>query len=287
MIGQDYTYYQPWDKADLAALLGTFGAEAVLIGGGTMVVPMLVRGQVAPKAVIGMNAMQLNDIVDEGDAVTLGAMTSYTDILRSKIVADRLPVLREMAEQVTGGASIQNQGTIGGSLSFANPASDAPSCLTVLNGVCELQYAGGVRPVAITDFLQGAFLTSRRSDEFLARVRIPVAEPTAAGCYYKHKFCTSSWPIVAAACTITTAGARPVLRLSVGAASPRPTYRTVPFEAADLKHPMRWAEEIGRTAAADIVESWSDELADGDYRRAVVAPVVKRSVLAAVERLGL
>lgn len=282
MISREFDYYQPSTVEEASSLLANLGDDVVVLGGGTMLVPSMTQNKVRIGAVIGLTALKLNMVTLENDHVCIGAMTSYADLLRSSIIADKAPLLRIMAEQITGGPSILNQGTIGGSAAFANPASDVPACLMALKATFELQSVAGIRLVAARDFVLGAFRTVRRPDEFLSRIRIPLAAVKPLTGYYKYKFCASSWPIVTAACVIHR-GAATTVHVSVGAAATRPTFHVFSIGIAEVKAPDPWVESVAEEVAAGIEEEWTDELADGRYRSAIVPAVVKRSLLHAFE----
>jgi carbon-monoxide dehydrogenase medium subunit len=285
MINREFDYYQPSTVEETSALLVSLRGDAVVLGGGTMLVPSMTQRQVRTGAVIDLRALKLDRVTLENDQVWIGAMTSYTELLRSPVIADKVPLLRTMAEQITGGPSILNQGTIGGSAAYANPASDVPACLTALEATFELQSAAGARLVAAKDFFLGAFHTARRPDEFLSRICIPGSTVKPVAGYYKYKFCTSSWPIVTAACVVYR-DAQTTVHLSVGAAATRPSFGILSIDAAEVKTPDRWIERVAKAAAAGIQEGWSDALADAQYRRAIVPAVVKRSLLSAFEAIS-
>jgi carbon-monoxide dehydrogenase medium subunit len=282
MISREFDYHLPSTLEEASSLLANLGGDAVVLGGGTMLVPSMTQNKISTGAIIGLTALNLDMITLENDHVCIGAMTSYADLLRSSIIADKAPLLRIMAGQITGGPSILNQGTVGGSAAFANPASDVPACLSALEATFELQSVAGIRLVAASDFIIGAFRTARRPDELLSRIHIPLAAVKPLTGYYKYKFCASSWPIVTAACVIHR-GAATTVHVSVGAAATRPTLHIFSIGIAEVSRPDSWVESVAEQMAAGIEEEWTDELADGRYRRAIVPAVVKRSLLQALE----
>jgi carbon-monoxide dehydrogenase medium subunit len=288
MIAQEFDYHLPSSIEEAAALLSRLDGDAAVLGGGTMLVPSMSSNRVKVRAVLALTALKLDTVTLENGHLCLGAMTSYATILKSALIAAKAPLLRIMADQITGGPSIQNQGTIGGSASYANPASDAPSCLTALEATFELQSVAGVRMVAACDFFLGAFHTARRPDEFLARIHLPVLTGTLSASYDKHKFCASSWPIVTVACVAHRehAGAETFVHLSVGGAATTPTFQRLSIGADTMRDPERWIDTAANAAVAAIVEGWSDELADARYRIAIVPAVVGRSLRRALKELS-
>ena len=118
---------------------------------------------------------ELRGISAETDALVLGALTTYTEIRRSPLVAEFLPALAEAAATI-GAAQIQNRGTIGGNVVNASPAGDTLPVLLACGAEMVLGSATGERTVAADDFWPAYRQTARRDDELLLRVRIPLVQ---------------------------------------------------------------------------------------------------------------
>jgi CO/xanthine dehydrogenase FAD-binding subunit len=116
---------------------------------------------------------ELRGIGVEGDALVIGALTTYTEIRRSPVVAEFVPALAEAAATI-GAAQIQNRGTIGGNVVNASPAGDTLPVLLALGATFELGSASGDRQVPADDFWPEYRTTARRDDELLLRVRVPL-----------------------------------------------------------------------------------------------------------------
>lgn len=116
---------------------------------------------------------ELRGITVEDGALVLGALTTYTEIRRSPIVAEFVPALVEAAATI-GAAQIQNRGTIGGNAVNASPAGDTLPVLLALGATFVLGSAAGEREVAADDFWPAYRTTARRDDELLVRIRIPL-----------------------------------------------------------------------------------------------------------------
>ena len=109
-----------------------------------------------------------------GDALVIGALTTYTELRRSPLVAEFVPALVEAAATI-GAAQIQNRGTLGGNVANASPAGDTLPVLLALGAEIVLGTAAGERTVAADDFWTGYRVTARRADELVVRIRIPLA----------------------------------------------------------------------------------------------------------------
>jgi CO/xanthine dehydrogenase FAD-binding subunit len=102
----------------------------------------------------------------------IGALTTYTDLIRSPLVRKRVPMLAAAAREV-GGAQIQNRGTIGGNVANASPAGDTLPVLAAADATVILQSAAESRRVPFMRFYTGYRQTVRRADELIAGFEIP------------------------------------------------------------------------------------------------------------------
>jgi CO/xanthine dehydrogenase FAD-binding subunit len=115
---------------------------------------------------------ELREITTNGDTLSIGALSTYTDMIRSKAVAERVPMLID-ASRLVGGPQIQNRGTIGGNIANASPAGDSLPVLAAMGAVVVLRSAGGERRVQFNEFYTGYRATVRRPDELIVAVEIP------------------------------------------------------------------------------------------------------------------
>lgn len=105
-------------------------------------------------------------------SIRIGALTTYTDLLRSRAIARIAPVLAAMARDV-GAVAIQNRGTLGGSLGNASPASDPAPVLLALDASVTLASAKGVRALPLSEFFTGYRKTAARPGELIHSLTIP------------------------------------------------------------------------------------------------------------------
>src|SRR6476469_6242736 len=117
---------------------------------------------------------ELRGIALDGDGISLGALTTYTEVRRSALCREHLPVLVEAAATI-GAAQIQNRGTLGGNVANASPAGDTLPVLLAADASFVLGAGRGERTVAGRDFWPASRRTALAPDELLLRVRIPVA----------------------------------------------------------------------------------------------------------------
>jgi CO/xanthine dehydrogenase FAD-binding subunit len=162
--------------ASLVEAFGILGEQPHRpVAGGTDLLVQL-TGEIgpAPERVIDLWQLdELRGIGVRGDAIELGALTTYTEIRRSPICREHLPALVEAAATI-GATQIQNRGTLGGNVMNASPAGDTLPVLLALDAVLVVGGAGGEREVAAADFWPAYRRTAARPDELLLRVRVPL-----------------------------------------------------------------------------------------------------------------
>jgi CO/xanthine dehydrogenase FAD-binding subunit len=104
--------------------------------------------------------------------LSIGALATYTQIIKSPIVRRRLPFLVAASREI-GGVQIQNRGTIGGNIANASPAGDSLPVLAAAEAVVVLRSADKTRRVPFTEFYTGYRKTVRHPDELIVTVEIP------------------------------------------------------------------------------------------------------------------
>src|SRR5437660_2897169 len=114
----------------------------------------------------------LRPIRMRGKILSIGALATYTDLIRSPLVRKRLPILAAAAREV-GGVQIQNRGTIGGNVVNASPAGDTLRALAVAEATLLLRSASGARRIPFASFYTGYRETVLRREELLAAIEIP------------------------------------------------------------------------------------------------------------------
>jgi len=115
---------------------------------------------------------ELRKIETRDGLLSIGALATYTQMIRSPLVRKRLPILAAAAREI-GGLQIQNRGTLGGNVANASPAGDTLPVLAVAEAVLVLKSAGGTRRVAFNSFYTGYRSSVKRPDELIAAVEIP------------------------------------------------------------------------------------------------------------------
>src|SRR5262249_51409398 len=142
---------------DLAEALALLGAEPDLrpIAGGTDLMVLFASGKLPYRRLLNIWPLRELRGATIGDrAVTLGALTTYSEIQAHALLCEEFPMLRQAASE-TGGWAIQNRGTLGGNIANASPAADSTPALLGYGAELVLLSAAGARTVAYADFHTG------------------------------------------------------------------------------------------------------------------------------------
>ncbi len=158
-------------KAALAMLAGE--PALMPIAGCTDVYVGLHFGTMPERRFIDLwDLQELRGISVDGDVLRIGALTTYTEIIRSTIVRKRVPMLVAASREV-GGAQIQNRGTLGGNVANASPAGDTLPVLAAANARIVLRSLTSTRTVAFESYYTAYRKSVRRPDELIVAIEIP------------------------------------------------------------------------------------------------------------------
>jgi CO/xanthine dehydrogenase FAD-binding subunit len=143
-----------------------------VFAGGTDLMVLLEAGKLPPARYLSLwNVSELRGVLVSAEFVTLGALTTYTDVLGHRVLAEEFPLLCAAARE-TGGIATQNRGTIGGNIANASPAADTPPALLVYDAELDLLSARGRRTVQYDSFHRGYKVMDLAPDEIIEAVRV-------------------------------------------------------------------------------------------------------------------
>ncbi|WP_297353198.1 FAD binding domain-containing protein [Paraburkholderia sp.] len=178
-----FDYVRPRDIAQVFALLEEYGDEARIIAGGQTLLATLNMRLSEPQLLIDIGALnELRGISVSGDRLRIGALVTHAQIEDSDLVRRHAPLLSEVAPHVAHRA-IRNLGTFGGSIAFADPAAEWPTCLVALRGWVIVSGADGERRIQADDFFLDLYTTALQPGEVILACEVPVE--TAAS---NHQF---------------------------------------------------------------------------------------------------
>ena len=207
----------------------------------------------------------LRRIALRGEILSIGALATYTAMIRSRAVLRRLPMLAQAAREV-GGVQIQNRGTLGGNIANASPAGDTLPVLAAADAVVVLRSAAGERRVPFAGFHTGYRASIRRSDELITAVEVGPIE----GAQWFRKVGTRAAQAISKVVMAAVRGPAPRIAVSSVAPTVIRLSRTERALAAGAG-----IEEAAAIAGSEI-QPVDDLRSTAEYRRRVVANLVRR-----------
>jgi carbon-monoxide dehydrogenase medium subunit len=277
----DYEVAESVDHA--IELLGQHGEEAKLLAGGHSLLPIMKLRLAAPAILVDLGSIEeLKYVRDQGDTIAIGAMTRHTDVEHDPLLQEQCGLLAYTASLV-GDPQVRHRGTIGGSLSHGDAASDLPSALLALEGQFVIRGSGGERTVAASDFFKDYLQTDLAPDEVLTEIRVPKLGPNAGWSYKKFNRRAQDWAVVGAAAVIErsdgTISSAHIGLTNMGSTPLRATAAEGALSGADASSVAEATQNAdeGTSPASDIAAS-------SEYRRHLARVLSRRAVEEALSR---
>lgn len=281
MIPTQFDYVAPTSVAGALAALAEAGEEAKVLAGGQSLLPILRMRLNSPSMLVDLGRIEaLRGVRDDGDAIVIGAMTAYCDLLDNALVREHATLLHKAIAHVAD-PQIRHRGTLGGALVHADPAGDLGAPVLALDAQLVIAGPAGERTVAAADFFEDLFQTAVGEGELLTAIRIP-KHTGWGGHYEKFVRVSHQWSIVGVAVTLRQDSGR-ISEAKVGLTNMGSTpLRARAVETALVgAQPSDTAVRAACAVAAEGTSPPSDLNGDADYRRHLARVLARRAVLAA------
>jgi carbon-monoxide dehydrogenase medium subunit len=278
VIPSSFDYVRASTVDEAVAALSAAGEDAKVLGGGQSLLPVLRLRLNAPSVLVDVSGVdEMRAVVDQGDAVLIGAAVTTHQVMSDPSVRTAVPLLAQAAAGVADPA-IRHRGTFGGSCTHADPAGDMPAVARALDAEFEIAGPGGRRTVPAADFFVDYFTTAVGPDEVLVAVRVPKLDGWGAH-YEKFHRTAQAWAIVGVAAAVKVEGGTiSGARVALTNMAPSPV-RASSVEAALVGGPAT-VEAITAAAqsAADGTSPTSDVHAQADFREHLARVLTARAV---------
>jgi aerobic carbon-monoxide dehydrogenase medium subunit len=261
----NFNYHRPTSVADAVKALSAASDGKILAGGHTLL-PTMKQRLAAPSDLIDISAIaELKGIKAEGNNLVIGATTPHAEVARSSAVKSAIPALAVLAEGI-GDAAVRNRGTIGGSISNADPAADYPAAIVGLGATVQTNK----RKIAADDFFKGLFETALEPGEIVTSVSFPKAEKAG---YAKFPNPASRYAMVGVFVAKTAGG----VQVAVTGAGPS-VFRVKEMEQA---LGSKWSADAVSGVKVPAKGLNSDIHGSAEYRAHLITVMAKRAVAAA------
>ena len=155
MIPRPFEYHAPTSLREALSLLDLYGDDAKILAGGHSLLPMMKLRFGAPGHLVDLGRIgELKGIQQLGNEIRIGAMTTENELIWSKLLAEKVPLVVEGARQISD-PQVRYKGTIGGDISHADPGNDHPGLMLALGATFVLRSTQGERVVPADGFFVG------------------------------------------------------------------------------------------------------------------------------------
>ncbi len=285
MYPAPFRYHRPATLGSALTLLAELGAGARPLAGGQSLIPILKMRMDEPSDLVDIGRLtELTHIRKDADRYHLGALATHARIAASAAAAE-IPALHDCAANIAD-PQVRSLGTIGGSISIADPSSDWPTLLHLLDAQVVCRGLHGSRTIDIRDFITDSYSNSLADGELVTEIQIPVPPANSGGAYLGFKKAAPAYPAAAAGVqlTLTAGNICQTIRLALGAAGP------VPITSADIEQslvgePLTEAKlQQAAAALVDLSDPPTDARGSAEFKRTMLHTLVVRAARMALQR---
>jgi aerobic carbon-monoxide dehydrogenase medium subunit len=269
----DYDVAESVDHA--VELLGKGGGDAKLLAGGHSLIPALKLRIARPSLLVDIGRLSdLAYVEDVGTQVAIGALTRHAAVASDPLLQEHCPIVSFTAAQI-GDPQVRNRGTLGGTLSHGDPASDMPAVMLALGAELVARGKGGERTIPATEFFTGVFETALGPDDVLVEVRVPKLGASTGWAYLKANRRAQDWATVGVAALVHRDDGK-VAGASIGLVNMGGT----PLRARAAEDALAGGASVADAAAlaAEGAEPPSDLAGSAEYRTHLAQVLTRRAL---------
>lgn len=268
------------DSVDEAVALLAANPDAKVIAGGQSLMPMLNFRVVRPSMLVDIGRLlELDYLRETEDGLRVGALTRHRTTETSPLVARMFPIIAEAMRHVAH-VAIRNRGTIGGSLSHADPAAELPMLAILLDARIVTRSAAGGRVIEARDFFVGSLSNALEEDEIVVHIDFPRLLAGTGWAFEEFARRAGDFALASVAVLLERDQANCVRHPRIAMMGVGETPLRIPA-AEDLLRGQPWSEELMQAAvraACDPLQPNADLHASPDYRRHLAAVLAERAL---------
>jgi CO/xanthine dehydrogenase FAD-binding subunit len=271
--------------AAVEALVASNGEGKVLAGGQSLL-PLLNFRMARPAVLVDLNGIKgLSYIKERGDCIAIGALTRHRELEHSPLIAAKLPVMAAAMRHVAH-LAIRNRGTIGGSLSHADPAAELPMLSTFYDARISVQGPAGRRTIAAEEFFVDALTNCLESEEIVVEIEFPILQHDGwAFEEVARRFGDFALASIAVSVRRGPTGLRDARVAVMGVADTPLRLREAEEELVAMKLDEQAPDRFSEIVVSKV--SPNDDLhASAEYRRHLLAQLTKRALRTALAAKG-
>jgi carbon-monoxide dehydrogenase medium subunit len=276
-----FDYYRA-NSVDEAVQLLNEHEGAKLVAGGHSLLPLMKLRLLEPSALIDIGRVSGLAGVKLNGGATIGALTTYRQLVEADGLSDAYAALVEAAANV-GDIQVRNRGTVGGAVAHADPASDLPAVMLAYDATFTAVGKSGWRKIQAGSFFIDVLTTALEPGEVLTEITLPALPPSSGSAYAKFPHPASGYAIVGVAAVVTKSGGNIAsARVAVTGAGPK-AVRLTAVEQALAGQPES-AIEAAAAKATDGLDLNGDIHASEEYRAHLTRVFTRRALETAASR---
>ena len=287
MIPASFDYIAPQTLDEAVRALGDHGEEAKLLAGGHSLLPLMKLRLTNPKLLIDLRKIPgLSSIAEQDDKIVVGALTTHYQIESSELLKKKCPLLPQTARAI-GDVQVRNRGTIGGSLTHADPSADWPAAMLALGGELKLTGPKEDRTVQAERFLLGPMTTAIEPTEILTEIRVPIFARRCGSAYLKMAQQASGFAIVGVAVWLKIGQQGRCEDVGIGVTG----LSDKPFRAHGVEERLRGSKltpkliEESASQVATAIDPLADLHASAEFRAHLARVYTSRAIQEAAKRV--
>jgi carbon-monoxide dehydrogenase medium subunit len=267
--------YEVAESPEHAIELLASAEDAKLLAGGHSLIPAMRLRLARPSLVVDIGRLdELSYVRDAGEHVAIGALTRHKDVRDAPLLREHCPIVSFTAGLI-GDPQVRHRGTLGGSLSHGDPASDLPTVMLALDAELQVRGPDGERVVPAAEFFTGVFQTAVAPGELLVEVRVPKLGSATGWSYVKMSRRAQDWGTVAVAALVErkngSVASAAIALTNMGA---------TPLRASSAEAALADGSSVAEAAAhiAEGTEPPSDHAGSADFRKHLAQVLGRRSL---------
>ncbi|RUM96197.1 xanthine dehydrogenase family protein subunit M [Pseudaminobacter arsenicus] len=279
-----FEYHRATSLDHALELLHEFGEEGRPIAGGQSLVPMMNFRLARPGHLVDINRLPLGGIEIDGQVLRIGALTRHEAYFNDPLIARHFPAFLDAVHYI-GHPTIRRNGSIGGSISHADPTAELPAVAVLHDADIVVRSVQGTRKIKAVEFFLSAYVTAIEPGEMVVALEFPLPPSASTGSFIEQSERSGDFGTASIGITLQFAGGKIGKAAMVCSGADLFPIRAPEIEEFLVGKALAdpGAAEAGRIFAASI-DPVDDHIASADYRRGLIAELTRRAIEAACTR---
>lgn len=280
----EFEYHRATSLEHALELLAQHGENGRPIAGGQSLVPMMNFRLARPGHLVDINRLPLNAIEVDGSVLRIGALTRHVAYLDNPVIARHFPAFLDAVHYI-GHPTIRQNGSIGGSISHADPTAELPAVSVLYDAEIVVCSTMGERRINAREFFLSAYVTSLGPGEMVVSVEFPIPPAASTGSFIELGERSGDFATASIGIALEYEGGSITKASMVCSGADLFPIRAPEVEEFLVGKPLAnpCGAEAGQIFAGSI-DPADDHVASADYRRSLIGELTRRAIETACSR---